>query len=219
MKKSIWIVLLMLLLSIISCLPLNASAPQPAAPNIETIVAATQAASVIETEAAKPPATATPVNTATPSRTPVPPTITPTFTPTFIYILSTATPVPTNTPVNTSTPAVTATPTNFECKLVSQTPANGTSMGSRNDFDWLWTVTNTGKNDWLAADVDYLYIEGTEFHKKAVYDLPSDVPTGKDVKLGVDMVALKNPGSYTTTWALRKGSKTFCTVTLKITVK
>lgn len=218
MKKPYWLFSLVLLLSITSCLPFN-SAPQPDAPNIETIVAATYAASVIETDAAKPPATATPVDTATPSRTPVPPTITPTFTPTFIYILPTATATLTSTPTLTFTPAITATPANYECALVSQTPANGTAMGSRNDFDWFWTVTNTGIKDWDAADIDYLYISGEKIHKTAVYDLPANVHSGNDIKLGVDMIAPKQPGSYSTTWALKRGSQTFCSVTLRIIVQ
>lgn len=218
MKKPYWLFSLVLLLSITSCQPFN-SAQQPDTPNIETIVAATHAASVIKTNAAKPPATATPVNTATPSKTLLPPTITPTFTPTFIYILSTATATLTSTPTLTFTPAITATPANYECALVSQTPANGTVMGSRNDFDWFWTVTNTGIKDWDAADIDYLYISGEKIHKTAAYDLSANVHSGNDIKLGVDMIAPKKPGSYSTTWALKKGSQTFCTVTLRIIVQ
>ena len=92
-------------------------------------------------------------------------------------------------------------------------------MGSRNDFDWFWTVTNTGTKDWLASDVDYLYISGEEMHKYDSYNLPADTLSGENVKLGVDMVAPKKAGTYTTTWALQRGSKTFCQVTLKIIVQ
>ena len=218
MKKVQKMIFLALLLLLSGCTPGNAPAPQDNM-SIETIVAATYAVISAQTQAAQALFTATPLDTATPTNPPLPPTITPTFTPTFVVILHTATPLATFTPLATSTPAVTATPADFDCALVSQKPENGTSMGSRNDFDWFWTVTNTGNKDWVASDIDYVYVSGEEMHKTAAYNLPADVDTGDDIKLGVDMVAPKNTGSYSTTWALKRGSNTFCTVTLKIIVK
>ena len=218
MKKAYRVFFLASLIFLVSgCLPFNAPAAQPDAVNIETIVAATHAASVAQTKAVLPTATATVPNTATPTKTHVPPTITPTFTATFI--ISTATPSPTSTPTYTFTPAATATPAIFDCELVSQTPANGTTMGSKNDFDWVWKVTNTGIKDWSASEVDYVYVSGEKMHKTEGYDLPADTESGDNIKLGVDMIAPKNPGTYTTTWGLKKGKQIFCTVTLKIIVK
>lgn len=218
MKTQHWIVFPVLLLFLTSCFPSKAPATQPDNLNIETIVEATYSAIIAQTEAAKPPASPTFTVTVTATETPIPPTSTVTFTPTIVYVLPSATPSPT-IPAATFTPAITATPATFECKLVSQSPVNGTSMGSRNDFDWVWTVTNTGQKAWASSDVDYLYIRGSEFHKTAGYDLPKSVAVGESIKLGADMIAPKQPGSYSTTWALRKGSQTFCEVTLTIIVK
>lgn len=217
MKKLLFVTIFVFLAG---CLPFNAPEPQPEIPGlVETIVAATFADIVSQTAAVLPPKTATPTKTGTPTNTLPPPTITPTYTPTFIFILSTWTPSKTSTPTLTATPDVTATPTDFACQFVSQTPSNGTTMNPRNGFDWLWTVTNTGVNDWLTADVQSVYVSGDELHKKASYALPNDVLVGESVGLGVDMEAPKTPGSYSTTWALKKGGQTFCTRTLNIIVK
>ena len=222
MKNPRWIFFFASFIFLSSCLPFN-TPPSENAPSIGTIVAATYAASVIETQTARPPATATSVNTATPTETPVPPTITPTFTATFI--LSTSTPSPTSTPTQTYTPAVTATravtatPAKYECELISQTPSNGTILASRSDFDWFWKVTNTGTKIWKVADIEYGYISGDKMHKTANYPLPEDIYPGDSIRLGADMVAPKQPGSYSTTWALKRGDQLFCGVTLKIIVE
>jgi len=47
----------------------------------------------------------------------------------------------------------------------------------------------------------------------------SNVTVGESIDLGVDMQAPKNSGTYTTTWIMRAGSKTFCNMTLTIVVK
>jgi hypothetical protein len=49
--------------------------------------------------------------------------------------------------------------------------------------------------------------------------MTSNVNVGESIDLGVDMQAPKDSGTYTTTWTMRAGSKTFCTMTLTIVVK
>lgn len=213
MKKTYRIFSLLSLVLLASCLPFNAPVTQPDAPNVETIVAATYAASVAQTEAVLPFATETALNTATPTRTPVPATITPTFTPTFVLVLPSLTPLPTNTPEATSTPG------RFDCEFISQTPQNGVILKPRENFKWAWTVKNTGIKEWIATDVKYFYVSGDKLHEKDIQGIPNNVALGKEVTLKVAMTAPANAGSYSTTWALKRGAQVFCYVQLNITVE
>ena len=98
-------------------------------------------------------------------------------------------------------------------------PANGTSFKPRDDFDAVWKVKNIGQKNWDKNGVDYFYSSGTVLHKRAAYDLSANVPVGSTTDIIVDMTAPKDAGSYSTTWSLRAGSKTFCNLNLRITVK
>ena len=214
MKKTYRILPLVSLIFLISsCLPFNASAPQPDAPNVETIVAATYAASVAQTKAVLPPPTETPLNTATPTKTPIPATITPTLTPTFIFVLPSPTPSLTHTPEPSPTPGL------FACAFISQSPGRSDTLNPGEGFKWIWTVSNTGTKEWIAADVKYFYVSGDRLHDKDIQGIPNNVIPGNEVTLKVAMTAPKNPGSYTTTWALKRGSQVFCYTALTITVK
>ena len=75
------------------------------------------------------------------------------------------------------------------------------------------------KKKWDRTSVDYIYSSGDKFHKISGYDMSSNVTVGESIDLGVDMQAPKNSGTYTTTWTMRAGSKTFCNMTLTIVVK
>ncbi len=213
MKKTYRIFSLASLILLSSCLPFNAPAAQPDALNVETIVAATYAASVAQTEAVLPPATETAINTSTPTKTHLPATITPTFTPTFVIVLPSLTSSP------TSTPTITPTPERFSCKFISQTPGNGAILKPRETFKWAWTVSNTGSKEWLATDVKYVYVSGTQLHEKAAQGIPNNVIPGREVTLKVAMTAPEIAGAYSTTWALKRGAQVFCYVTFNITVQ
>jgi hypothetical protein len=98
-------------------------------------------------------------------------------------------------------------------------PANGTSFKSRDNFDATWRVKNTGAKNWDRNSVDFLYLSGTKMHKVAGYDLGKNVNTGDTIDLAVDMEAPKASGTYSTTWTLSVGSKTFCNMSLTIEVR
>lgn len=215
MKRVYRIFSLVLLILLSSCLPVNTTAVQPDAPNVETIVAATYAVSVAQTEAMLPTATATLENTVTPTKTVAPATITPTFTPTFVIDLSTSTPLPTNT----SEPTITPTPGKFDCEFVSLTPKYGVTLKPGESFKWAWTVKNTGVKDWIAADVSYFYVSGDKLHEKDDYGIPNNVIIGKEVTLKIPMTAPQSPGSYTTNWAMKRGAQFFCYLAFNINVE
>ena len=107
----------------------------------------------------------------------------------------------------------------YQCSLVSEKPTSGSSIEHKADFDAVWTVRNTGWKNWETSEVDFYYISGQKMQQgDDLFDLPSGVATGKTVKLTVDMVAPKNPGTYTTSWGLKVGSQSFCTFSLVINV-
>jgi hypothetical protein len=107
----------------------------------------------------------------------------------------------------------------YACQVLSVSPANGTTMNKETDFDATWKVKNIGTKTWDKNSVDFVYVSGTEMHKRPGYDLSSSVKSGQEISLGADMVAPKKAGAYTTTWALQVGNNEFCKMTLTINVK
>ncbi len=110
------------------------------------------------------------------------------------------------------------TSSSYSCSLVAQTPADWTYMKPRQSFDTFWTVKNTGAV-WHAKSTKFQYIYGTKMNTGANYFyLPHDVSRGSKIALGVDMIAPKYPGTYSTTWALFSGNTRVCRVYVIITV-
>jgi hypothetical protein len=169
-------------------------------------------------------------------------TVTPTFTPTARNT-NTPEPSPTNTVIFIlKTPTKIALPTisgggnsggsgtggngqgsgsiaGYSCDVLSVSPAYGATFNTRDNFDATWKVKNTGSKTWDRNSVDFIYSSGDQFHKVTGYDLQDDVSPGSTTTLGVDMVAPKTAGSYTTYWTLRVGDSTFCKVSVSIVVK
>ena len=80
-------------------------------------------------------------------------------------------------------------------------------------------MKNIGQKAWDRTQVDYRYTSGDKIHKVAIYDLSANVPKNGTTDIIVDMVAPKNAGTYSTTWNLYVGSKSFCNMTLRIVVQ
>lgn len=152
---------------------------------------------------------AQPTNTLVPTNTPLPPTPFPTLAP------------PTATPIlATATPSATPTRSDYNCQVVSSSPANNQVFSPGQDFDGRWTFKNTGSQTWDQASVDFTYVSGTKFQTRFdAIDLPSSVSNNNTVELIIDMMAPTTAGTYQTTWALRQGSIYFCYVNLNITVR
>ena len=92
-------------------------------------------------------------------------------------------------------------------------------LAPRERFETEWTLKNTDTELWLDSNIDFRYSDGTDMHRKDVYDLPSSVPPGGQVVITVAMIAPSNPGNYTSTWVLATNKKTLCKVSVTITVK
>ena len=205
---------------VLACVPSLATPLPPADPGaINTFIAQTVNAASSQTAAAMPTSTYTPTFTPTPRNTDTP---TPTSTATVIFILSTPTPlvIPTFTVVSSGGGGGgESSSQNYACQILSVSPANGTAFSPRADFDGVWRVKNIGQKAWDHTSVDYRYTSGDKIHKVAIYDLSANVPKNGTTDVIVDMVAPKNAGTYSTTWNLYVGSKSFCTMTLRIVVQ
>ncbi len=81
-----------------------------------------------------------------------------------------------------------------------------------------WQVQNTGTAPWDPDRVDFTYYGGTKMYASTPTHLAQTVASGDIVLLVADLVAPKNPGKYTTVWALRQGDEYFCQVRLTINV-
>jgi hypothetical protein len=130
--------------------------------------------------------------------------------------------VPTFTAISSSgsgSGGSTTSSANYACQILSVDPPNGTAMGDETDFDAVWRVKNIGTKTWDRNSVDFVYYSGTKMYKVAGYDLSANVKSGDQTDLGVDMVAPKNSGNYTTTWTLRVGNDEFCKMSITINVK
>ena len=213
-KLLVWVTALAL---IMACVPALSA---PSVPTLDpgavnTFIAQTVNAASTQTAASRPSSTPSPtitptVNTETPF---------PTATATVLFILSTPTPLVIPTFTNVSSGGGGSSSQNFSCQVTRVSPANGSSFNPRDDFDAVWTVRNNGQKNWERSNVDYFYSSGDKIHKVSGYDLDENVRVGNSIDLGVDMQAPKDPGNYTTTWTMRSGNKTFCTLTLTINVK
>lgn len=107
----------------------------------------------------------------------------------------------------------------YACTFVSQSPKDWTRMRSRQYFDMVWTVKNSGNAVWIAKSTKLAYVSGTKMQTRGnSVALSSDVGRGKKVKFVVDMEAPKAKGTYSTLWAVYSGGTRFCKVTLSISV-
>ena len=213
-----WLICLsMVLACVVPSLATPLPPSDPAA--INTFIAQTVNAASTQTARVLPTSTFTATTTPTPRNTN---TATPTATATVLFILSSPTSlvIPTFTAISSGGGTGSGTSSdNYACQVVSVSPANGTSFKARDDFDAVWKVKNIGQKSWDKNAVDYFYASGAKLHKVAGYDLNTNVPVGSTTDIIVDMTAPKDAGSYSTTWTLKASSKTFCNLSLRITVK
>ena len=210
-KLFVWVIGLAL---IMACAPALGT---PSVPTVDpgavgTFIAQTVNAASTQTAASIP--TLTPTPTATPTQNTETPSPTPTAT--VIFILPSSTPIV--IPTFTSSGGGTSNE-NFSCQVTRVSPANGTRFNPRDDFDAIWTVRNNGQRNWDRNSIDILYSSGDRIHKVSGYDLDENVRVGNSIDVGVDMQAPKDPGTYNTTWVMRRGDNTFCTMTLTIVVR
>ncbi len=188
---------------------------------IETMVAATVNA--------LPSATSQPTSfvTLTPAEIRPSPTELPTETP-----QPTLTPLPTRTPIPTETISPTATSVsgpeigkrqgnaNFACIVLSRTPQGIFEASSGQDIPVAWRIKNVGARDFEKENIDIGYISGQKMAIGGIlFDLAETIPAGETGDVIITFEAPKTAGSYTTTWALFRGSNSFCQFSFSLVVK
>jgi uncharacterized protein YraI len=113
-------------------------------------------------------------------------------------------------------PTVVPTPpaVSGSCQLVSQTPADGTTITIGTPFTATWVLQNTGSERWDETQVDARYLGAKDnilLHTGAdLYDLNYTVQPGQTYSFTVDMLAPFNAGSYGEAWELVQGNKQLC---------
>jgi hypothetical protein len=202
------------LVMVMACAPVLSAAP--AVPTLDPgminqIIAQTADAASTQTAAAIPTSTPTQTFTPTPRGTNTPG---PTSTETLVYVY--------NTPTIFVIPPATITSTlsnkEYLCQVLDA-PTDGTIYSPRLEFKVRWRLKNVGRQEWTTDAVDFIYDYGDRFHKTSSYNLEKDTEVGYVAEFFVEMEAPKDPGTYTTHWALKVGSEKFCKVTLTIGVK
>lgn len=201
---------------IMACAPVLTSAP-PSVPTLDPnginrIIAQTANAASTQTAAGMPTSSPTETPTRIPTNTK---TEEPTVTNTVIFIFNspTAFVIPTVTGTFNSTSRE-----DYACTVLSS-PEDGVFYAPRLDFKVRWRLRNVGRKHWEGASIDFVYVSGDKFHKVSGYDIGSEVEIGDVAEMFVDMRAPKDPGTYTTHWALVRGTEQFCKVKLTIKVR
>ena len=152
----------------------------------------------------------------TPSATPSPaPTRTsrPTETSTPRIVLS---PTPTASPPPAAT--ATGTPSPYQCRIIEQTPGDGTTVDIEATVTVSWKIRNVGSAMWEAIAIDFLQTSGDQVAVESRFDLPKDVKTGEDVEFKVVLETTDRTGIYRTDWRLVfvENGFTFCPVYIEV---
>ncbi len=210
--------LLIVIALVLACAPtLAPEATQSPAfdPNsINTAIVLTADSAATQTAILKP-ATLTPSVTSFPTST-LP--ASETSTPTFIFILATST-VPSSTPTAEPTQDGSSSTSQYACRVDSKNPADDTVYAPGTNFEASWEVKNTGNGKWESDSADYRYVSGDKFHQASIYDFNKSVGVGKSTVLIASMKAPGSPGTYSTTWKIFIGKKSFCAMNITIIVK
>lgn len=202
----------LVLILVMACAPSLTAAPPPDPDAINRIVGQTAAAASTQTAAAIPTSSPTQTFTPTPRGTNTPePTITETIV--FVYNSPTAFVIPTRTGTFAPTSR-----RDYACEVLNS-PSDGTIYDPRLEFKVRWRLKNVGRQEWKAESMDFVYDFGDRFHRTSGYDLEKDTAIGEVAEFFVDMRAPKDPGTYTTHWALQISAEKFCKVSLTIGVR
>jgi hypothetical protein len=178
----------------------------------------------------KPAPTETEIITTTPfpSITPLP-TATATFTNTPFGFVASATPVP---PTSTGVPMV-ITPdpaegatndwgSDYRCTLTGKSPPDWTEVPPNGKYKVSWTLMNTGHKRWQTDAMILVFIDGNNLSKnERSTTLVRDVKPNESITPVINIYPPSAPGNYRSVWGLRllKTGQTFCTFTVKVTVK
>ena len=99
------------------------------------------------------------------------------------------------------------------CVLVSQSPADATTVAAGTAFDMTWTFQNVGSTTWDENTTDVNFIAaagGTRLSSTDLLDLTQSVSPGSTYSVVVPMKAPTNSGQYGETWSINENNTSFC---------
>jgi hypothetical protein len=190
MKRILFIAITAILV-LTACAPAQVtSSPDDAAGFIATSVALTVSSHEMQTAEAVPPATDTPLPTATEAVT---------ATIEFISDFETDTPEPTITsePTNTVTP-----PVSYSCDAYGVTPKDHATLDAGSRFDIQWVIVNTGTKSW-SAGTDVAYASGTKMTTTTRVEIPVALGPNERYTVNLDAVAPDQAGTYYMSWVVK----------------
>jgi len=198
--QRIGIFILIMLITLPACSPKTAAEPTTDPNMIYTSAAITVQAQLTKAAEGKPTAT----------YTLQPPTETPTVEPLPMQTEPGVPGEPVQTATQASLPSATATyaPPVAAAKyeLVSQDPADGTTLAPDYKFDMIWTIKNTGTATWTEDYTVQFFIGdrigGTKYTINS-YNFRESVEPGKTTSIIVDMMAPSSPGEYYSWWKIK----------------
>jgi len=216
-------------LTLAACAPASSSPSLDPAAQIATVAAATIAA--LPTNTPYPTRTATRASQSVvqetmsvPSATPIP-SLTPFPSDTPWATL----PAPGETtggiPILGGAPILyTATPEKWRCEMRHLSPADGSYFKPRTGFRAEWRIFNTGGKTWKVGEVRIKYMGGTPMQNSPdfVNDMPLPISIYPQEKLlvHISMTTPKEPGNYTSFWALVEGKKNvICNFYISVNVR
>ena len=205
----------------------------PAAPTADLDLIRTQAVQTVSAQLTLDAVLAQPTETTPPTMAPPTETLPPAWTATL------ARPTATTAPQKTNTAAPSATvkpvysggggaakptakpPQPYDCKLVAQSPADGTVMKPAQPFDGRFTLKNTGTSTWTTDEFQFFHKKGEDFDASADgFLISEEVEPGDSYTVVMDMFAPFNPGIYVGWWHMRSdNNEYFCPFYVAIQVK
>jgi hypothetical protein len=188
--KRVILTTLTIIFLLAACAPAQVPTPDPdqVVELVATSVALTVASQNLDTaEAEPPPATETPLPTATELVLDTPTAVPALDTPTAI-------PLPSATAVSGSgTGGSTARP-EYSCDSMRRRPFDNTVFKPNDKFDIKWTIFNNGTKT-LRAGLDLKFSNGTKLMPDTIVELPELKP-GEEFQIGFDAVAPAKEGNY-----------------------
>ena len=169
--------------------------PQEVVNQVATSVALTVASQNLDTAEAVPPATETPLPTATDVMVDTPTAVPPLDTPTAISL-------PTATAVSGGGGGTT-TQSEFSCDIIRRRPIDNTIYKPNDRVDIKWTIINDG-NRTLRAGLDLKFSNGDRLMPDRIVELPELEP-GEQFEVGFDATAPDRPGTYIMVYMVEGG--------------
>jgi hypothetical protein len=190
-RKQIIFTLLTIIFLLAACAPAQVPTPDPeqVAELVSTSVALTVASQNLDTaEAEPPPATETPLPTATEAVVDTPTAVPALDTPTAIAL-------PSATAVSgSSTGGGTTANQEFSCDIIRRRPSDNTVYKPNDRFDIKWTIINDGTKT-LRAGLDLRFSNGDKLMADTIVELPELKP-GDQFQVSFDAVAPAREGTY-----------------------